>query len=118
MPCLFNGDFVETIQHTTSGLRAAVEKTNSSEKTGADLILSLSTRAKEMRPLTLESICVLVAARLAAIDLSNATLIPLREALLSGRPELPPETKAATRLGGWLASLSPFELSSLLKVTF
>jgi hypothetical protein len=118
MPCLFNRDFVETIQHTTSGLRAVVEKLNSSDKTGADLVPSLSKKAKQMRSLTLDSIGVLVAARLAALDLGSATLTPLRQALLTGRPELPPETKAAERLGSWLAMLTPFEISSLLKVTF
>lgn len=118
MPCLFNNDFVEVIQHTTSGLRAVIEKLNSSEKTGADWILSLSARAKQMRPLTLESISVLIAAGLAAMDFGSATLTPLREAQLNQRRELPPETKAAVRLGSWMAAVSPFELSSLMKVSF
>jgi hypothetical protein len=114
---MFSNEVVEAISHTKRGLRAVVDKLNSSEASGSDLILSISKRAKEMRPFTLECISVLVASRLAVIDTATATLTPLREDEVKTRPERPSEADAAYKLGSWLAALSPFEISSVLKVT-
>ena len=118
MPCLFSNEMVETILHTKRGLRAVVDKLSSSEAGGSDLVPSISKRAREMRPFTLECISVLVASKLAVIDIASATLVPLREDEVKTRPELPSEADAAHKLGGWLAPLSSFEISSVLKVTF
>ena len=118
MPCLFSAEILDSIKHTNGGLRASVDKLNSSEKAGTDLILSINHRARQMRSLTLESICVLISTGLGALDVASATLMPLREKLFSARKEVPPEANEAHKLGAWLAPLSAFEIGSILKVRF
>ena len=71
-----------------------------------------------MRRLTLQSVGILIATHMASIDTSTASLLPVRASLLAARLELPPETKEAYKLGGWMAGLSTFELTSILRVTF
>lgn len=117
LPCLLSPVMLDVIKHTNSGLRAVVDKLNSSEKAGSDFVLSVSARARQLRPLTMQSVSVLIASGLATIDLQSGGLTPMREKTVDSRPERPQESDAARKLGVWLAALSPFEVSSLLKVS-
>jgi hypothetical protein len=116
LPLLLAPEIVEVISHTTRGVRAVVEKINSGSKTGSDLLMTLLPRAQNTREFTLTCIKFLLRTNLASLDIASGGLIVHDDSSLARRPELPPETKEASKLGRWLSELSTFEISSLTKV--
>jgi hypothetical protein len=118
VPCLFTPEVMDIIHHTNAGLRAAVNKLLSSDHSGSDILLSLNRKTTKMRSLTSDAIAILLAVNLASLDVESAALFAINHKSLIARYDLPPDTKDACKLGTWMATLSPFEVSSILKVTF
>ena len=114
---LLNPRVVDALAHTRSGLRNVAEKLDSSPETGADLLRSLLTESKTNRELTLQSLQILMVAGLVRLDTHRASvyLQPANDLL----PPLQPEGYIeGLKLGRWFATLSVFEITSIMKVVY
>ena len=69
LPMLMHADILSVISSTNSGLRGMAQKFFSVESAGTDLLLSISRRARDGRPLTSDCIAVMLAARFARLNL-------------------------------------------------
>jgi len=118
LPMILHSDIYCLIRSTRPSLRHLAEKFVSVEYAGTDLLLSLHQRAIQMRKLTSECLGVMLATGLVDLNRSNARLVPRKVQALADRPETPDQSEQARKLGGWFAELSPFEIGSILKVTF
>jgi hypothetical protein len=116
IPLLLSPEVIDVMSHTRSGLRSLADKLNSNGNTGADMLITLMPRVRELREFTLACIKFLLVTNLVSLDTTDGTLVAHDNKYVLARPELPPETKQAEQLGKWLAVLSPFELSSITKV--
>ena len=118
LPILLHSDIYRLLSSTTPSLRHMAEKFVSAENAGTDLLLSLNGSALRMRRLTADSLGVLFVAGLARMDSKSARVVPQKATQFSKRPDVPTEAEQSRKLGRWFAQLSPFEIGSILKVTF
>jgi hypothetical protein len=118
LPLLLNRDFLDVIEGTRLGLRKFAEKFMSGEQGTTDLLLSINKRAIESRPLTLESIEMMLLSGLGDLNPETGNVRPNRIVGLGGNRDLPKTADLAHRLGGWFSELSLFEIGTILKVAF
>jgi hypothetical protein len=121
LPLLFDEDTASMIASTqkASGLRLFAGKFAESKHAKADVLLSLESRAKALRPQTLEALALALRARLLFLAPASAELFALSQAPALSLPEsVRPLIRSAEKLGTWSGTLSLFELSSTLQVTF
>jgi hypothetical protein len=118
LPIVLHSDIYRLLAGTRLGLRHMAEKFVSTEIAGTDLLLSLQGRALRLRGLTAESLGVLFLAGLAKLDSKKGRVLPRKARRFSSRQDVPCEAEESRKLGKWFAQLSPFEIGSILKVTF
>lgn len=103
-----------------SGLRYFADKFGQSKNAQTDLLLSIQRRAVSMRETTFESLDILFRSRLAVLDTKGA-LFYATPALAGVLAQLRVEEELhddSEKLGYWFGLLSPYELSTVLKVSF
>jgi hypothetical protein len=121
LPLLFDEDTSDMIASTqkASGLRLFAGKFAESKHAKADVLLSLESRAKALRPQTLEALILALKARLLFLDAGTGEVVALSQApALSLADSVRPLIRSAEKLGTWCGALSLFELSTTLQVTF
>jgi hypothetical protein len=121
LPLLFDEDTATMIAstRTSSGLRMFAGKFAESTHAKSDVLLSLESRAKALRPQTLEAVALALKARLLFLDHATGEVIALSNAAPLSLPEaVRPLIRSAEKLGAWSGSLSVFELSTTLQVAF
>ena len=118
LPMILHSDTYRLLQTTKPSLRHMAEKFLSAEYWSTDLLLSLNNRALHLRRLTADSLAILFRTGFAKMDPAKARIIPQRERQFAGRPDIPNEADESRKLGKWMAQLSPFEINSILKVSF
>jgi len=85
----------------------------------ADLLLAINHRTFAMRPLSLRSVSIALAAGLLTLLPEQAALWPRTYARAAGATNsMVGLMKAAEKLGTWCAQLSLFEVSGILRVEF
>ena len=115
-PLLLEPDVLAIIRGSRLGSRALADKLSADPRTGTDLLLSMPGRVNASKEFALASILVLLRTKLADIDLSDASLVVSNESVPSDNLGLTRDMKEAAKLGGWLAELSIYEISSVMKV--
>lgn len=121
LPLLFDEDTANMIASTqkTSGLRLFAGKFADSRHAKADVLLSLESRAKALRPQSLEALRLGLKARLLFLDAAAGEVIALSQAPALSLPHsVRPLIRNAEKLGTWCGALSLFEVSTTLQVTF
>ena len=118
LPIILHSDIYRLLSGTKPSLRHMAEKFVSAEYAGTDLLLSLNGSALRLRRLTAESLGILFLTGFARMDSKRARVVPRKANRFARRPDLPPEAEESRKLGKWFAQLSPFEIGSILKVTF
>lgn len=118
LPLILHSDIYRLLSTTKPSLRHMTEKLASAEYAGTDLLLSLNGSAVRLRRLTAESLGVMFLTGYAKMDSKKARLVPRKVRRFAGRPDVPAEAEQSRKLGKWFAQLSPFEIGSILKVTF
>lgn len=119
LPLLLHTDTFASLRSTQKGLRAFAAKFVEAGEPRGDMVLAIHDRTARWRAASLAALGIGVRARLVTILRGSALLVPLSEAEPSGVPaSIRPLLKAADKLGGWCASLSLFEVASILKVSF
>ena len=116
VPLLLDREVISTIKQTRLGIRAVADKLSTNAKAGPDLLLSMPSRVASYRDFTVSCILVLLRTKLASLVLQRGTLTIHPNDSFENHANFPPETKEAEKLGGWLAQLSLFEISSVIKV--
>lgn len=117
LPIIFREDLCAVIKSTqkSKGLSKVSEKLFKDRKN--DDLYTVNNTAIALRPLTLDSFNMGVAAKLFTMDMKDARVFPLSCAKKTG---LSASTKilldAAEKLGGWCAELSLLEICEWLKV--
>lgn len=121
LPLVLYTDTSEVVLKTyeSSGLRAFAAKLSDAEHSMADVAMSVHDRALRARSLTLTALRLALAKRLITIQPEAAAV----HSLIGTEPgSIPTSTKrlmrAAYRLGVWCGSLSLYEVSTILKVSF
>jgi hypothetical protein len=103
-----------------SGLRAFAGKFSESKASKIDLLLTIHSRALDMRRLTMDSLKVATTSGLVSLDCSRAVAISLSSSPV--RAGIPPSVqwmiRGAERLGVWCSTISLHEVSVILKVGF
>lgn len=117
LPLLLNPRVVSAFMHTRASLRTAAEKLDQGRETGADLLRTLLPEAKRQREFTLQSLNVLLLARLVRLNPQDAS-VSLDKANSIQFPSEPEGYREGLKLGKWLSSLSVFEISSITKVVY
>ncbi|MGE4057180.1 MAG: three component ABC system middle component [Vicinamibacterales bacterium] len=121
LPLLFDEDTANMVASTqrASGLRLFAGKFAESKHAKTDVLLSLESRAKALRPQTLEAVTLALKARLLFLDPASGEVVALSHAPALSLPEsVRPLVRSAEKLGAWSGALSLFELSTTLQVTF
>ena len=118
LPIVLHSDIYRLLAGTRLGLRQMAEKFVSTETAGTDLLLSLHGSALRLRRLTGESLGILFLTGLAKLDSKKARVLPRKATRFSNRQDVPDQAEESRKLGKWFAQLSPFEIGSILKVTF
>jgi hypothetical protein len=121
LPILFNeeSNVVLASTNTKSGLRLFAGKFTDSSISKTDVLLSLERQTKVLRPQTLEALRLALRARLLFLDSKTAEVIALSDAAPKSLPEsVRPLVRNAEKFGVWAGSVSLYELSSILQVTF
>lgn len=122
LPLLYHEETFEVLASTRrgSGLRGFAGKFSDSEHKKTDILLQLHERCLRMRPLSLDALRLAFAAKLLAVDVTRAAVLPLtRTAPKAGVPiSIQALLQNAEKLGAWCADLSLHEISLILKVTF
>lgn len=116
LPFLLEPEVVDTIRHTKAGIRNVAEKLSANPRAGSDLLRRMPALAKANRKFTVDCILVLLRASLAELHVGSSELRIHNDLSLEKIDGVPREYKEAEKLGGWLAKLSIFEISSLFKV--
>jgi len=121
LPIVLYADTAELVLSTLegSGLRAFVTKLSDAHNSMTDIALSIHDRAIRSRSRTLRAMRLAIAKHLITIVPATAEAFTL----ISTQPSnLPTSTgrlmRAAYRLGVWCGSLTLYEVSIILKVTF
>jgi hypothetical protein len=115
LPLLLNPGVLDAVSRTRTGLRNVAEKLDSGSETGSDLLRTLLSEAKRQREFTLQSLNILLLARLVRLNPKDATVSLEDKTNLQLQPEGYSE---GLKLGKWLATLSIFEVSSITKVVY
>ena len=121
LPILFHEETLQLLASTNkpSGLRGFVAKFSASKFKKADVLLGLHERVGAMRELSLASLRMGLAYRLVSVD-KEGNLLALSRT--PPRALIPITIRAlvtnAEKLGGWVAELTLFEISTILKVRF
>jgi hypothetical protein len=121
LPILFNeeSNAVLASTNTKSGLRLFAGKFSDSSVSKTDVLLSLERQMKTLRPQTLEALRLALRSRLLFLDPKTAEVIALSDAAPKSLPEsVKSLVRNAEKLGVWSGSVSLYELSSILQVTF
>jgi hypothetical protein len=122
LPILLHEQTARLVSSTqrASGLRKFAEKFSSSAEAKTDLLLALGSRARRMRPLTLESLRLAFYGSLLGLDSNSGGIFPLSTtAPAAGIPEsVRPMLANAEKLGTWCSQLTPYEVGLALKVRF
>ena len=122
LPILLHEQTAQLVASTlrSSGLRKFAEKFSSSAEAKTYLLLALSGRAAQMRPLTLESLRLALYGSLVGLDTTAAGIFPLSVTTpTAGIAEsIRPLLASAEKLGIWCAQLTPYEVGLALKVSF
>lgn len=119
LPIVLHSDSFADLAKTRIGLRAFADKFTDSANPRADLVLAIHDRTAAWRGLSLAALQIGVRTQLVTIVTDDGTIMPLSAAKPSGVPDsVRPLLNNAEKLGGWFASLSIFEVSSILKVRF
>jgi hypothetical protein len=103
-----------------SGLRYFADKFGQTKNAKSDVLLAIQRRALSLRPITFESLDLMLQARLAVLDYKKAELSTtalLTEVIgnIGAETDLHRDSE---KLGHWFGALTPFELSTILKVAF
>ena len=120
LPILYHEETFLFIKSTypSSGLRAFAGKFSSSSNAKSDLLLSIHSRAQQMKLLTLESMSLCFSSNLLMMLSERGCVTPL--SLTSPRLGIPKSVrdmcKQSDKLGAWCANLSLHEISVILKV--
>ena len=103
-----------------SGLRFFADKFGQAKNAQSDLILAIQARALALRPTTFEALDVMLRSNLGALDAKKAEIFATKvlEDVLGHAPAEIELHKDSEKLGFWFGLLSPFELSTVLKVAF
>lgn len=122
LPLVFHEDTRSLILSTQRGssLRAFAEKFSQSRIGKSDLLIAVQQRMTAFRELTLESVRVLLGCGMATIHTDEGTLMPsrahgLKTQLADDKEQL---VRAARYLGGWMSSLSLYEIAVTLRLYF
>lgn len=118
LPIVLHSDIYRLLSSTKPSLRHMAEKFVSAAYAGTDLLLSLNSSALRLRGLTAESLGVMFLTGFAKMDSKKARVVPRKARQFAKRPDVPSEAEESRKLGKWFAQLSPFEIGSILKVTF
>jgi hypothetical protein len=103
LPLLLNPRALERFAHTRAGLRTVAEKLDSGRETGADLLRTLLPEAKRQREFTLQSLNILLLAKLVRLNPQDASVT--LEMINQIKPPSEPEGYSeGLKLGKWLAS--------------
>ena len=103
-----------------SGLRYFADKFGQSKNAESDLVLAIQRRAVSWRSTTFESLDVMLQSGMAVLDHKTAELSStdvLATVLVDVNAERALHENSE-KLGHWFGSLTPFELSMVLKVAF
>ena len=117
LPLLLNPRALETFAHTRASLRTVAEKLDSGRETGADLLRTLLPEAKRQREFTLQSLNILLLAKLVRLNPQDAS-VKLEMTNQIQPPSEPEGYSEGLKLGKWLSTLSVFEVSSITKVVY
>ena len=103
-----------------SGLRYFADKFGDSQNAQSDLVLAIQKRAISLRPITFESLDLMLHSGLAILDYKKGELSATDSltrvlGLIQAEKELHRDSE---KLGYWFGLLTPFELTMILKVAF
>jgi hypothetical protein len=121
LPALFNEDVRLLISSTQkrSGVRYFAAKFTDAAQSKTDVLLSLESQARALRPQTLEAFRLALQSRLLSLDAVRGEVLALSEAPAQSLPEsVRPLIRTAEKLGVSSGAVSLFELGSVLHVTF
>jgi|SRR5579864_9625533 len=122
LPIVFHAATYHLVAGTLrkSGLRYFADKFGQNKIAQSDLLLAIQKRAVSMRPTTFEALDVMLRSGLAILDPKKAE-IAATDTLTTILKQIQAEKALhsdAEKLGYWLGLLSPFELTTILKVAF
>jgi len=122
LPIVLHAATFEQLRGTLrkSGLRYFSDKFSRPKIAQSDVLLAIQARAIAMRQTTFASLDVILQSRLAVLDCKRAELFPtelLQKVLTSSHSE-EDLYRESDKLGFWFGSVTPFELSIILKVAF
>ena len=117
LPLLLNPRALGAFAHTRANLRAVAEKLDSGRETGADLLRTLLPEAKRQREFTLQSLNILLLAKLVRLNPQDVS-VRLEMTNQVQPPSAPEGYSEGLKLGKWLSTLSVFEVSSITKVVY
>ena len=103
-----------------SGLRYFTDKFSRPKAAQSDLLLAIQKRAISLRSTTFASLDLMLHSGLAVLDYKRAELFAtelLAEVLVKSHAEVDLH-RESEKLGYWFGLLTPFELSTVLKVGF
>jgi hypothetical protein len=103
-----------------SGLRYFADKFGERKNAQSDLVLAIQARAISLRPVSFESLDLMLLSGIAVLDHKKAELSATDSlvrvlGLIQAEKEL---HRDAEKLGYWFGLLTPFELTMILKVAF
>lgn len=103
-----------------SGLRYFSDKFGQAKNSQSDLVLAIQGRALSLRPTTFESLDLMLHSGIAMLDYKKGELFATESltgvlGMIHAEIEL---HKNSEKLGYWFGLLTPFELSTILKVAF
>jgi hypothetical protein len=120
LPILFHHETFDLLRSTQkqTGLHGFTDKFTRTGVERSDLLLAIHSRAEAMRRLTIESLQEAVRHSLLSLSITDAKLIALSTTRPSGvASTVKPLVDGAEKLGLWCAQLTPFEISTALKVS-
>jgi len=122
LPLVLHEDTRTLILSTQRGssLRSFAEKFSQSKIGKSDLLVAIQARMTSFRALTVESFRVLLSCGMATVDAKDGTVLPTRPRGLKTQLSEDKEhlVRAARYLGGWMSSLSLYEIAVTLRLYF
>lgn len=103
-----------------SSLRAFAEKFSQSKIAKSDLLVSIQSRMISFRGLTLDSLGILLSCGMATIDVETSNVLPCRAHGMKTQLADDKESlvRAARYVGGWMSTLTMYEIAVTLRLYF
>jgi hypothetical protein len=122
LPITLHAATYEMVAHTLkkSGLRYLSDKFGQAKHSQSDLVLAIQARALSFRAITFESLNIMLHSEIAILEPKKGEVWASEKLehvldMIQSEKEL---HKNSEKLGYWFGMLTPFELSSILKVAF